>query len=900
MELADGQMRQKTFLLTLLIWCFLSFSRSTSAQDKLQSSAWKPLELEAIDPEIRSLLDKNTASCDQLNVGDVLESAEQALRLADIRSLIRDRGLAFTTFQKALQDAIDSKNGVLEADILISLASEAQLKGNTLLAIDLISRALSISEKHGSLYEKSRALGELGRMKLLLGKTDEAAESINEALEIDKLNGYRFEALHLVYRGYYLGLTGKRDQAVDSLSQARSKALFVRDGYSFLMAENSYAFGLVQSGRADEAITELLLIKQGEFQKFSQDSKEQACLASALQLPVLHLTLLEGLTNVFAATNQQEKELEIWKEAYSFSHDHSIVFGEAEAAQKAANLDDQLKKTDEALKYYAIAADLYRKLQNEPLLAQVQVSQSLLLIRIGRGTEAVPLEQEVASYAKRHRLRGPEFISYGVLAEIYQPGGDLVGARDTLEKALALVRPGPFDEEIDNRYVLEDYLRLADVYRVLKIFTRELVAIDKAFFVAVHLKDEKVQANVVGYLDQRLKDLNIRELVNQRHKEGQLAESLLYACILYIHDGMPKPGEDNSNWNRILTLPFQIVQTPEGAKALTELLDQVDSFLGFPKTAMLDALARYYITSGNDPALAEKYALRSEEVVSGSTANVAALKAESACVLAIAYSRELKTSLAKSKLIECSKFAKEANDEQSLNFAAAANALVETGIGDPASARESLERLLAKVPDNPELQVELAISLANGEQYDAAASELDAAVTKLVSKGDSKTVAGAYVRVAIALNSANSTKAQELQLQYLKSGQRIYHELNAQAEEAGTLNALGEYYVKLSKAKTAIDQFEKAYSLAQRVGRKDILAQTLSDLGNTYFGEKDFNKARDFHQRAAATYHELKNPGLEAFCLENLGRDYAAMHESDDSLSSFLEARKAVELKTIT
>ena len=47
--------------------------------------------------------------------------------------------LAFDSFRRALQDAVDSKNGVLEADILISLASEAQLKGNTTQAKELIT-----------------------------------------------------------------------------------------------------------------------------------------------------------------------------------------------------------------------------------------------------------------------------------------------------------------------------------------------------------------------------------------------------------------------------------------------------------------------------------------------------------------------------------------------------------------------------------------------------------------------------------------------------------------------------------------------------------------------------------------------------------------------------------------
>jgi len=51
--------------------------------------------------------------------------------------------------------------------------------------------------------------------------------------------------------------------------------------------------------------------------------------------------------------------------------------GEAEAEEKAANLESRLKKTDEALKDYALAADLYRKLGNEAFLNRVQISESV-------------------------------------------------------------------------------------------------------------------------------------------------------------------------------------------------------------------------------------------------------------------------------------------------------------------------------------------------------------------------------------------------------------------------------------------------------------------------------------------------------------------------------------------
>ena len=880
------------------------------AQVKLNYDPNKPVDLVAIDPQIRALLSE--PPCGKFNINDTVNRAQEALNIADSGGLIRDRALVearlasaflaraqlelgFAMFQKALQDAIESKNGVLEADILISLASEAQLKGNIQQGADLISSALGISERIGSLYEKSHALGELGIKKLAQGKREEGAALIDEAIQIDKLNGYKFEAIHLDYRAVYLGLAGKVDEAVDTAIQARTKALLVRDAYSFVTAESTYAYGLVQKGRIDDAIEDMSLLKQGEFEKFSHDAPEQACLASAFALPILHLTLLEDLANILEAANLKDKESEVWHEVFNFSSDQNFLAGEAEAAQKIADLDNQLKDTDDALKYYGIAADLYRKLQNEPFLTQVEVSQSLMLIHANRGKEALALEQEVASYAERHNLRWQEFTAYGVLSEIYQPAGDLQRALDMLEKARSLVRPGPFDDEFDNRVVLEDYLRIGDIYRALKIPIQELRAVEDAFVVAMHLKDEKVQQNLVGYLDQRLKDLGIRELVGQLQKDGKLPESLFYSSVLYIRDGTPKPGDGDSNWNRILTLPFQIMQTPDGAKALTEVLNEVDSFLGFPKVALLDALSRYYITSGNDPVLAEKYALRSEEIKKGLTGNVSSLRAESACTLAVAYLREVKNSLARTKLAECSKFANESNDEESLKFAAMADVLVQIGIGDPASAKDSVEQLLVKVPDNPELHVELAMALANSKLYEKAASQLDIAVAKFTTQGDRKTTADAYVRVATAFNSDDSPKAQELQLEYLNSGHEIYRELNAQAEEASTLNALGEYYLRFSQVNNAVDSFDKAYELAQKANLTYVRAQTLSDLGNAYWAQKEFVKARDFHEKAVTAYRELQNPGLEAFSLQNLARDHDSMNETGETLSILLEAKTVAE-----
>lgn len=872
-----------------------------------------PPELQATDPEIRTLLDETRSTCDQSNLGDMIERVQKALRMADSRGLVGDRALAeatlasayigqaevelaFTTFQKALQDAIDSKNKVLEADILVSLSSEAQMKGNTLQAIDLISRALSISEKSRSFYVKARALGELGRMKLLLGKTDEAAQSIDEALEIDKLNGYRFEALHLVYRGYYLGASGKLDLAIDSVTQARAKAVAARDAYSFLMAEVGLAIGLVQKGRAEDAIAELGLVRSGELQKFFEDSKAEKCVESALALPVLHLTVLEGLAAAYRAANQKEKELEIWQESYLYSHDHSILAGEAEAAQRVADLNNQLKRTDDALKYYAIAVDLFRKLQNETLLNQAEVSQFFLLVQVGRGKEALPLVEEVASYARRHQLRSLEFGADLQLGQIYQPDGDLERARDALEKAQGLVQPGPFDSELDNHLVLQAYTRLGDIYKAQNVPTKELVAIDKAFFTALHLKDEKAQQLIVAYLDQRLGELRVRELVERRQKEGQLAESLLYSYILYIRDGFPaKPTDDQSNYQRILALPFQIAQSPGGATVLIETLGEIGPMVGFEKLPILNALARYYIAAGANPALAEKYALEAETVLKDLKGDMTALKVESSCVLAISYSRQGKNAMATEKIAECLSLAKKTNDQQTATYADAANAMVQAQTGNIAGAKAFLENLIAKTPDNPELHVELAMALANAKMYDEANSQLDFAVAKFISAGDRKTAAGAYRGVSIVLNLDSSERAHKLQLQYLNSAQRLFHDLQAWAEEAEALVALGDYCLKLSQTRPAIDNYDKAYDLAQKAGERDIVAHALLGLGNGYQSQKDFTRASEFHTKAAAAYNKLNNGTGETISLRILARDYFELGETDRALSLFLEAKRAAK-----
>jgi tetratricopeptide (TPR) repeat protein len=701
---------------------------------------------------------------------------------------------------------IDAGRQVLEADILTSVAALAQVRGDTEQAIELVDKALSLSEQTGNLYGKARALGELGRLKVLSGKNDEGWALINEALDVDRLNGYKFEALHLYYRGVYLGIAGKQDEAIQSVVEARNKAAAARDISTFISAENSYALGLVQTGHADEALREMNLIESANLDEFIKDSSDKVCMVSSLQTPLMQLIWLEGFANVLDGAHQTEKEIDTWRRIFSISEGLGLLDGEAEAKQKTADLENRLKRTEDAVIDYKSAADLYRKLQNKVALDQVDVAEAVLLVQLNRGKEAVPIVGEITAYAKDRGLRGLEFSSYLELGEIYQPAGDMNEARAALEKAQSLVHPGPFDSEIDNHQVHEAYVRLSDVYRALALPTKELVSTDKAYFVSAHLHDDKSQQGELNYLNQRLSDLGVSKLADQSQKSGQLADSLIYSYVLYIHDGFPsKPTDDQSNWQRIQSLPFQIAQQPHGNEILQSILTDVGPMLGFEKFPLLSALARYYIGPRSDPVLAEKYATEAEAILNDLKGDFSSLKTEPTCVLALSHARQNKSNLAEQESEECLRLAATSKDQQTIGYADAVKVLVDTQTGHFESTKSSLENLLAKAPDDPELRTELAISLASAKLYDQASSQLQAATAKFISAGETKTAAEAFVHVASALTKDSSDRAKALQLQYLNTAVQEYRECGASAEEAETLILLGDYYSAQSQISPAIE-----------------------------------------------------------------------------------------------
>src|SRR5437870_9776128 len=312
-SIVSNHLKSSVFLLFHVL--LLCLPHAVSAQNRDGDASSVPSELTPADPEIRDLLRGEFDSCKTLDPDGRAQRLQKAFELAERRGLVGDKAVietliastfvlqgdlnhGFTLLRQGLQDAIDARREVLQADILISLAAEAQMKGDTQEAVNLVTRSLSLSGRNGNLYGRARGLGELTRLRLLLGKYDDAKSSLDEALNIDRLNGYKFEALHLVYRADYLGLVGQEEQAIETMANARAKALISKDPYTFILAENGYAFGLARTGKAQEASRQMDSLRAGELAEFVQNENENDCLHASLELPIFRILFLEGFANV--------------------------------------------------------------------------------------------------------------------------------------------------------------------------------------------------------------------------------------------------------------------------------------------------------------------------------------------------------------------------------------------------------------------------------------------------------------------------------------------------------------------------------------------------------------------------------------------------------------------------
>ena len=867
-----------------------------------------PPEFQASDQEIRKLLTTAELESEAGEYESAFADFKAALELSQKKGLVGDRAIAeesvasgyfslgkvdesIKLYQASLQHATESSNLVLQADVLVALSTVPQFQGDSSEALDLLSKALDRANQTMNQYIRSRVLGELGRFQIASGQIAQGRKSLAEALNIDKVNHYNFEALHLVYSSYAILSDPQPDLilAISQLESARDLAVEKDNYFAFVQAQNALGGIYVHNGEVSKGISTLEATQKGSVQKDGKVIQLPQAFLKAANLPVMKATILEALAQGYENAQQSDQALQAWNQLYLLSIDSEFNLTMAESSSKIANLYSRKKDIPSALNYYEIAIQNWRVLKNPQQLSRNLFSEGLLLIQSGKGEAAIPLIIEVADIAERTNNRSTLFTAYGVLGEIYQPIGKFQEARMALEKATALIQPDSAEPEFDPKAVLEDYIFLGNDYRALQLPIQELVVLEREVAVLQTNKDGEALQQALSYLNGRIQTLQVADLAAADAHAGRLSDSLWYSEILYFWNGVPKDGTTDENWNRVLNLPFQVIQRPDGPHLLDQILSAMGPMLKIAKLPILDALASHYLTVELKPGLAEQYATEAINVTKQGGNPSASLLLRPTCYLSLAYARQGKLDLADHEVNECLALAETTDDVQSKTTANATNALVRLATNDLGAAEESLKYLLANIPEDPEVHLELAFALVSKGLSDQGVAEFNQAINLLERKKDLNGQALAFVRMASAFGP-NPSKFGKQQLDYLRSSEHYYKEANNAAGTAAVDIEIGIYYQNAGDNKAALPYFQHAEVLGQGANDSQISARAALLVGNTYNLLKDYGNAVTFHRRASAVYHEISDGNLEALALLLVGQDLQSQKDFDSALKVCLEA----------
>lgn len=543
----------------LTITILFPLSPALFGQQASPSERYIPEELQARNPDVRAKLVAARSLSESGKYKEAFTDDQQALDIARKAGFSGDIALAedaaasaqlisgnvqtgWDLDRDALQKAVESSNFVLQADILTSLSSYSQSAGNVKGALSILIQALNAAEKSKNLYIKSRVLGEMGRLQLLVGEREDAKKSLDEALRIDSLNNYPFYSLHLVYQASFLLSDNQTvKDGIQELEKARDAAISERNYLALVLAERALGASYVQIGDVQHGIGILQAMSSGDIKVDNGAHVIPSEFRSVLELPFIRMSFLEALGNAYEVAKRTADAIDAWSQLYSFSNGIHMTSANAEAAQHLANLYAFQGNIENAAKYFQIAAGQWQTSGNDTMLVQSLEGDAVSLMKTGQSIEALSAENELAQVAIRLKDRRAEFLAYLAMAEIYQPANQLKQAKTALEKAQALIERGPNDATIDNGLVTEAYLRLATVNGKLGDQEEELAGIEKALTVSIAAKDQNQTNELVALLRQKFDTIHVEDLISNLYKSGKLFDALKYSQLLYVFQGIP-PG----------------------------------------------------------------------------------------------------------------------------------------------------------------------------------------------------------------------------------------------------------------------------------------------------------------------------------------------------------------------
>jgi tetratricopeptide (TPR) repeat protein len=873
-----------------------------------------PPELRATIPEVRSLLDDAERRIEEGNYVQATNDERQALRLATSKPFIPDIALAKATLagsefrdgnfsqamellHSALEGASESSNLVLEADVLASISLEDQLKGNLPGAITTLTQALDVAERSKSPYIRSEVLGQLGWNQFLLGKTDDAKQSLESALDIDRVNGYRAQSSHLVNLAYVLLKQNNPDEAEKTLKQGRDFAIAHSEISPLYFANRAEALLHGVRNEPEQALAILEELRQGELADAASLSATPEQVRAVLSTPLIHAIALEDLAGGYNIVGKRTEAIATWKELYDYSKNLGMTVTEAEAALRAAELLNKAGDTNAALDFYSSAIDLYDKLQNPAFAKQALISKSLLLIHVGRGTEALSLEARLAALANEQHLPAVEFTAYMVMAEIYQNGKQNGPALEVLQKAAALIQDGTDTLKLDGKAVLECYSRMAVAYGATGDSIHELIAQERAVNTAHEIKDTQDESDLAAEVGREIDRIKLRDLAQRAYDGQRLAESLIDSEILFVYDGVPTNPATDSNWSRILSLPFTLSKQPNGPRDLNTILQAMGPMLGFARLPILNALADYYQDNSRDLDSANQYARQAEIVLDSlnETPFTTGLKIYTVCNRAWILARQKQADQASDELARCMTLADKTQDKQNKDRANAINILVRTALNQTGSAENSLHYFLDSHPKDPAFHGQLATALAANHHYEEAVNEFQIAISLAEAQNLSDLAAATYMQMGMSLNDSSAASDNKRQLSAFTAAEAIYHKQGNKLLEGRAALFIGFYYQKQKDYQNAIQSADLANEMANEVHNSGLAASSAWLKGDILKTLGKHSEALLFHEQAITHFQQNQDRASEISVLLAKAEDQNALHDPDRAVATCLLAESKAD-----
>ena len=895
-----------SYLVLILSICTYGSSKSIARQEI-------PIELQASDPEIKSLVE---TAADRSDVGDLdgaLQSAKKAWDLCRSRHIQSDLPIAGLELSAlsiskgdidasreflnlSLEAAAERSNGALEAQILVSLASLREMSGNRKGALEVNTRALQKAQAAKSLYVQAHAFGEIGRMWLAAGALKEARSSLLAALDIDKTNHYSMEALHKVYWAYSLLMESDQNlpSAIKELQGALELAKSTGNSYAGFAATNTLGAAYIYQGDVKHGL-------------------ELLDLSSPPKSLLLEFSRLEMVAFAYQAAHLSDKSAETWALLLEKAKGVGNQYFIGEAAQKLGDIHRDKHEPDIAFGYYETAAQSLRTVQNKTALLQVLTSEIPLLQPTKQDSRADQIYAETLELVQEQKGKPSDDLQFALYlgwSFFYKQQQNWSKEIENLEKAERL-RPVPVPGQTLSDSVAKTLLAMWIDHAVAADHTHSpyvsVLALEQAFQYAWQIKDEKAQGLAMSAILEAEQNLGAYGNLRRECDSGALQSCLEGALSLNTLELLNEQWrtkwqtEQGLAVSKITAIPEQLVTLPDGVQYLSHLLSFVSPIESNARIPIDMALAKNFLFSSNNPSSARHVLEDAESILSkahlppGAAAATEGLQQGLAtvhCWLALSLVRTGEPNAAEQKLSLCLQEAKAIGTDQAMKFAQATSASVRLLTSNPAAA-EATQYWIQTLGDSPDLRRSYAYSLATGKDFDGAIREMTLAASMFEKAQRKKDLAESYVSLALYYELKRDTDYVAA-LGYLNKALPIAQELHDENEQAKVEMDLGFGYA----VKGQIDNARSAFGIAEQLSAKN---NNWEVAGRSVWGLAEISEnqqakdAADLYQRAASLLEKAGLPDAQAQVLVKRANILRSDGHNEEAVQVLLNARDLAE-----